>query len=165
MDEPRVSFMTKLSGILPTIEKILLGGAAVGLIMKYQGLPGDEILKISLSGLAGIYYLMGFMKPPQTEEAAATEEKKRGFLELLFSTIAPKVAWLSCSVSTIGVLFTLLNLAGSREMLMIGGSAAGLATLLIAVGLAQGNEKVKTISQVLYRLVPLLGISAYYLMQ
>ena len=165
MSEPRSSFGSKMYSFLPKVEKVLLGVAAIALILRYQGINADEILKISLAGLAGVFYLMGFMRPPkaETDNSAQTAEEKKGFTELLFATILPKIAWISCSISTIGILFALLLLAGSREMLTIGASASAMATILVAVGLAQGNEKVKAISDVLYRMVPLLGISVWFL--
>ena len=159
MSEPTPSFSSKLAALLAMAEKVLLALAILGLALKVMGQPGDNVLMIALSGLAGVFFLSGF-RPP---EVAATEGIKLGFMDMLFSTIAPKIAGIGCAVATIGVLYTLLNMPGSKEMLQVGFAAATAASALIAVGLAQGNERARTLSPFLTRLLPLLGICTYYL--
>ena len=162
MDEPRSSFSTMLSGLLQTAEKILLAGAALGLILKYMGKSADQILIISLSGLAGVYFLMAFSPAKPLEDSDNTPQQKLGFKELLFSTILPKIAGIGSAVAIIGVLFALVNFKGSDEMLRIGLMTSGAAAALILIGLVQGSESAKALVPLLYRLVPLAGISAFY---
>ena len=84
-------------------------------------------------------------------------------MDLLLTTILPKITGISCAVGTIGVLFALLHKPGAREMMQVGLVATGAASALIAIGLAQGNEQAKALSPFLNRLLPLMGICAYYL--
>ena len=47
-------------------------------------------------------------------------KKKGGFVELLYTTIMPKVYGIGAAVVIVGALFKILHLAGANEMLMIG---------------------------------------------
>ena len=88
MDEPRSSFSTMLSGLLQTAEKILLAGAALGLILKYMGKSADQILIISLSGLAGVYFLMAFSPAKPLEDSDNTHRNKNWDLKNYFSQLS-----------------------------------------------------------------------------
>ena len=46
--------------------------------------------------------------------------KKGGFMELMYSTIMPKVYGIGAAVVIVGALFKILHLQGANEMLMIG---------------------------------------------
>ena len=156
------SFSSMIFGFLQIVEKLAWVVAAVGLLFKYLHYPGaNELLLLSLAGLAGVFFLFAYRPAPKV----TSSETKLGFADLLFSTIMPKVAWIGCAVLALGVLFGLLHLAGSNEMLMIGIAAGGFALFLILIGMAQGNERVKAITPVLYRLVPMLGTSVYFMMR
>ena len=163
MSKPYNSFSSKLYGWLSIDERALVAGAVIGLVLKTFNMKeqGDSLVMFSLSGLAGVFFLSAFRPPAaKTEE---TEEKKLGFTDLLFITILPKIVGISCAVGTIGVLFALLHRPGSEQMMQIGLAATGAASALIAIGLAQGNEKPKELSPYLIRLLPLMGIRSYYL--
>ena len=163
MSERDNSFASKLSGWLSIAERALVAGAVIGLALKTFSMreQGDSLVMFSLSGLAGVFFLSAFRPPAAKTEK--TEEKKLGFMDLLFTTILPKIAGISCAVGTIGVLFALLHMPGGEQMMQIGLAATGAASALIAIGLAQGNEKAKELSPFLIRLLPLMGICAYYL--
>ena len=162
MSDPYTSFSSKLYGWLSIAERALLVGAVIGLAMKTFNMkePGDSVVMISLSGLAGVFFLSAF-RPPAVQ--AGTKEKKLGFMDLLFTAILPKITGISCAVGTIGVLFALLHKPGAKEMMQVGLAATGAASALIAIGLAQGNEQAKALSPFLNRLLPLMGICVYYL--
>lgn len=162
MDDPKPSFPTLLYGWLQKAEKFLLAGAAVALILKYIGKPVDQLLTISLSGLAMVYFLSAF-SPPKPSDTSG--EQKLGFTDLLFATILPKLAGIGSAVAIIGLLFGLQHLPGYTEMLNMGLFATGGASVLIIIGLAMGNERAKSLLTVLYRLIPLAIISALLLRQ
>ena len=160
MDDPKPSFAGQLAGWLQKAEIALIAGAVVAVALKYAGYTADQLLTISLWGLAVIYFLGAFSQPKPGETGG---EQKQGFTDLLFSTILPKLAGIGSAVAIIGVLFGLQHLPGYEEMLRIGLFASGSAAALIAIGIAMGNERAKSLMPVLYRLVPLVIISAYFL--
>lgn len=156
--------MFKLYEYLPKIELVCLAGAVVGVLMKYMGQPGDQIIKFALSGLAVIYFL-GAFKPPAPVDDAGTTAPKKGFMDLLFMTILPKIAGISSAVAIIGVLFALLQLPGASEQLFIGCSTLGITLVLFGIGLAAGNENAKAMTPMLYRMIPIFLISVYFYMK
>src|SRR5436190_8350702 len=114
-----VSFSSRIFNFLSILEKIAVVVALLGIGFKYLHLAGgNEMLMLGLSGLAGVYFMFAYKPPEKTDQ-----EEKPGFATLLIATILPKVSWIACSVLTIGVLFGVLNLSGSAEMLMIGVAA------------------------------------------
>ena len=161
MEEPRPTFSTLLYGWLQKAEKFLLAGAVLALILRYTGYPVDQLLTISLSGLAMVYFLSAFSPPKPVETEG--DERKSGFIDLFFGTTLPKLAGIGSAVAIIGVLFALQHLNGYTEMLNLGLLASGGVSVLIVIGLAMGNERAKLLTPTLYRLVPLAIISAFFL--
>ena len=162
MNEPRPTFSTQLYGWLQKAEKFLLAGAVVALILRYAGYPIEQLLTISLSGLAMVYFFSAF-SPPQPSETQA--EEKKGFIDLLFVSTLPKLAGIGSAVAIIGILFGLQRLNGYAEMLNMGLFVAGGVSVFIVIGLAMGNERARSLMPLLYRLIPLAIISAYLLRQ
>jgi FtsH-binding integral membrane protein len=90
-----------------------------------------------------------------------TEREIFGFVELLGHSIAPNVAWVGCAVSTIGILFTMQNSEGAKQMLFIGGTTLGIASLIIIFLTATGVKYMSAVIPVLYRAIPLLVLDLY----
>ena len=156
---PPASFTQKLYGFLPTVEKALVALLALSLLAKYFNMDGIPLLIISLSGLAGVYYL-GSFRPLGIERK---EGEKLGFMDLFASTVAPKILGIASAVLIIGLLFFLMDLPRDRYifLLMIGNSSIVLA--LVGLGLAgmTGAENMEVLSPILLRAVPLLILGGY----
>lgn len=151
------SFAQTLFRYLEHAELILLAVVGASLLARFLQINGYLTgLQISLSGLAGVYFLMAH-RPPV---APPTEEKK-GFADLLSLTILPKVLWIGCAVGAIGILFHLLQLEGAREMLVIHAASGGIGIGMFLAVRQSGSSGALT--PVLYRAVPLLLISVYLL--
>jgi hypothetical protein len=126
-----VSFSSRLFSFLSLVEKIALAVAFTGIGFKYLHLAGaDMMLMLSLTVLAGVYFLTAYKPPVKTEGGQPADEPPAGFATLLAATILPKVAWIACAVLVIGILFRLLHLNGVTEMLMIGVAAGSGAAVL-----------------------------------
>jgi hypothetical protein len=111
---------------------------------------------MSLSGLAGIYFLMAYRPPTPVPEG-----EKKGFGQLLSQTILPKVLWIGCAVGAIGIMFHLLQLDGAHEMLLIHAASGGVGVGMF-LAFRQSTDS-QALTPLLYRAVPLLLISVYLL--
>jgi hypothetical protein len=105
--------------IIPKVEVISLIILALSIlfkILKLQGAP--ELLMISLSTYAGTTYLKAFVKT-----------ELQGWLDNLLI----KIGAISSAVLIIGILFLILNLSGSIEMLTIGSISLGISIIVIFI--------------------------------
>ncbi|MEQ8304854.1 MAG: hypothetical protein RIB47_15775 [Cyclobacteriaceae bacterium] len=145
---------------LPAAEKIFLAGLAVGVVLLFMSVD-TTVLMISLNGLAVVYFLFAY-KPLeiQREEGALF-----GFSELLAYMIVPKVMWIASAVSLIGIMFSLLKLEGSSNMLLIGLISLGIGTLLLVIFKAIGVKQLEVLQPMLYRTMPLLFFDLYTLLR
>ena len=131
----------------------------MAMVMRRVDLPGDEILKISLWGLAIVYFLSAF-RPPEIRDEPGTQ---KGFKELLYEVILPKVVGIGSAVSILGILFTLLGLPGAKQQMLIGFGTITGALVLLGIAFIQGNEGVKAQTSLLYRVLAIWVVCAYYL--
>ena len=148
--------VTRITAYLPMAEKFFLIGLAIGIVLTLANLD-SLVLKVSLVGLAVTLFLYGY-KPI---DVPGKEDEKLGFTELLGHSIVPKVTWVGCAVSLIGILFTMQNSEGARQMLFIGGTTLGIATLIIIFLTATGVKYMSVVVPVLYRAIPLLILDLY----
>lgn len=147
--------------ILGVLEILGLAAAIVGISLKHLQLPGaDETLMIGMSVLSMAYFLMAYKPPANTKSGA----ERRGFASLIVGTVLPRVAWIACSVSIIGMLFAILHLHGSGEMLMVGVSVLGVYTILAIYFIATGSEETPLLMSILYRAAPILVVGLYMFM-
>ena len=153
---PPNPLVKKLTAYLPMAEKIFLIGFALGIVLTLANLD-SFVLKDSLVGLAATFFFYGY-KPI---DVPAKEGEKLGFLELLGLSIVPNVTWVGCSVSLIGILFTMQNLEGARQMLFIGETTLGIATVIMILLLVTGVKYMSVAIPVLYRTIPLLVLDLY----
>ena len=142
-------------------ERLFLIGLAIGTVLTLSSIDSG-VTKVSLNGLAITFFLYAY-KPidiPRTDE-----NEQFGFSELLALQIVPKVMWISSAVSTLGLLFYLLDMGndGYKRMLMIGGLTIGISILLFAFFLVSGVKYLKVVAPILLRSVPLLAIDLYIL--
>lgn len=153
------NFVETLYDFLERIELVLMAALGISLLTYYLRVSGAATgIQLSLSGLAGVYFLMAYRPPAQVPSG-----EKKGFSELLSQTILPKILWIGCAVGAIGILFQLLKLDGAREMLTIHAASGGIGIILFGIlALQRGNDSNPFIP-VLYRAVPLLLVTLYML--
>jgi hypothetical protein len=150
-------FAQRLYRYLEQAELILLVILGASLVARYLQMDGHMTgLQISLSGLAGIYFLMAY-RPP----APLPEGEKKGFAELFSQVIVPKVLWIGSAVGAIGIMFHLLQLEGARQILVIHAASGGIGVGMF-LAFRQTHDS-QALTPVLYRVVPLLLISVYLL--
>ena len=88
-----------------------------------------------------------------------------GFQELLCFTILPKVMWIGASVCTVGILFMLLDISkGYEQMLLIGSTTLITCLLITGYFFLTKRSYVQALIPVLYRVVPVLLVTAYVLL-
>jgi len=141
---------------LPLVEKFLLTGLAVGAILTLLKMD-TTVSRITLLGLGVTFFLFAY-RPP---DIPIQENEKFGFPELLGLMIVPKVLWISCAVSAVGIAFFLVKSEGYKQMLFIGGSSIGIGSFLLVILLLNGVKHIKTVTPVLLRAVPLLLADVY----
>src|SRR5437868_724370 len=102
------SFSSKLNSFLPLVEMVAAAMLAVAIILQYMKIDAETLFVISLSALAGVFYLSAF-KPLNI----ATEQGEvLGFKDLLARTILPKLLGISCAIGVIAILFFLIGRKG-----------------------------------------------------
>ena len=154
---PQSPFSQTLYRYLEKAELVLLAALGASLLARYLEMNGYmTALQVSLSGLAGVYFLMAY-RPP----ASQPDGEKKGFTDLLAATILPKVLWIGCSVGAIGIMFYLLQLEGARQMLLIHTGAGGVGIGMFLA--SRQSSSAAALTEVLYRAIPLLLISVYFL--
>lgn len=105
------------------IEIILVLLVILSVLLKISGFTGsDEALMISMTLLAGFYFLSAYFMVE---------------MNTIMMVITLKIFSIASSVCIIGLLFTMLNLTGAQQMLLIGAASMGLATLGILYSAAQ----------------------------
>jgi hypothetical protein len=110
---PKVNMLTKL---FPRLEKIGAIAVFLVLVMKISGFSGISLaILVSLTFLACVYFLGTYVIID---------------LDNIFGIIAAKASFMSCSISMMGVMFTILKFPGASIMLTTGCFALGLALLL-----------------------------------
>ncbi|HCW05889.1 MAG TPA: hypothetical protein DGG95_00795 [Cytophagales bacterium] len=154
--------ISKLSKYFGKMEGIALAAFAVGYLLKILHYPGQQLIIISLSALAVIYFLGAYV-PAQAPEDGDEQSQPKGFAVLLGETIIPKLLGIGSAVAVIGILFTIQHFNGFREMLLIGSSTLGVSSI-VGLLVSMNNEKARaSLSNLLFRAVPLMLIGIYLL--
>ncbi len=156
-------FISKLKSFFPIAEIACIAGFVLGFMLSKQDYTfGGDIVRYSLSVLAGIYFLTAYLPPdaPPSNE----QDKPAGFLTLLGRTIAPKILGIGSAVMVIGILFAVQQMKGSNEMLLIGSGSLAIASLVGLVSMATDETARKILGPLLLRAVPLLVIGVYFLL-
>ncbi|MGC4020733.1 MAG: hypothetical protein QM734_01715 [Cyclobacteriaceae bacterium] len=160
MAKPPIIYIAKY---LPIIEKVLLAAFVSGFIMKLMQIgPANDIIIISLSALSAIYFLTAQI-PLDVGESAIPSNQEFSF-RIIGEKLTPKILAIGSSCSVIGILFTIMQWSGFREMLLIGSISLAFSSVLALLVSSISNEYVrKTIGQRLLRAVPLMLIGFYLL--
>ena len=150
------SLIIRITKHLPLVEKFLLTALAIGVILTLLRMD-TTVTRLTLLGLGITFFLYAY----RPVEIPLQENEKFGFPELLGLMIVPKVLWISCAVSAVGIAFYLFRNEGYKQLLFIGGSSVGIGTFLLVILLLNGVKHIKIITPVLLRAVPLLLADTY----
>ena len=161
MQSEQKSLTLLIAKFLPFIEQFALLVLVISGVMILLKRPAEQLLMLSLSTLSTVFFLRA-QTPPETPPSGDTP---MGFKELLAFSILPKVLWISASISTIGFLFHLLGLSGSRKMLLIGATSLSLALFVFAVLFLTGVRHLRVLQPVLFRVLPVLSVVLYILLR
>jgi hypothetical protein len=153
---PVPSFLFKFVGV---VEILAAAGTLAGLGFKYLNFPGGaEMLLLSITALSIIYFMKAFRPPGERREH---EGHKGGFGYLFSSVVLPKLGWIACSVTLVGIMYAVLHLRGGGEMLTVGTSVLGLCVVATFYFLATGSND-RGLVRMLYRALP-IGLIGIYL--
>jgi len=152
MPEP-ASFVSLLQGrILPYVHRVALLIAVTGLAFLILHYPGaDQLLMIGFSTLSMTYFLMAFLPPVIPPDCKPD----------LYSAVVYKLAYIGCSVATIGILFQFLKLNGANEMLMIGTISVGVGLLASGLLIARNRDNWIVLKDCIIRGSVLFLLSVY----
>jgi hypothetical protein len=161
MQTEQRSSIVLIARFLPSIEKLSLLLLVVSGVMILFKQPGEQLLMLSLSTLATVF----FLRAQTPGEYPASNDTPMGFRELLAFSILPKVLWISASIGTIGILFHLLGLSGARQMLVIGATSLSFAVTVLAVLFVTGARNLNILRPLLFRVLPLLIVTLYIILK
>lgn len=151
----RSAFADKLFPFLGTLEKIFLIAFIIGVGLRITHTNGgDEILLVSMFGLAMICFLTAY-KP--------LDMNLGNDIKALVATVIIKVLYIGSAVSIIGLLFFFLNFKGYDKMLLIGSMTIGIATVISLYLITQLKDSVNALQPALLRGLP-LGIAAAFVL-
>ena len=150
-----------MNKLLPYFEKAFLATLIIGFALQLIGTEIPILFIVSLAGLGVTFFLSAYI-PLDIEP---TKGQQMGFNELLGLTILPKVLWISTAVTTIGILFYMLQLGndGYQRMLYIGGSTIIIATLITLILWTIGTRYLNATYPVLYRAILTRLVGGYIL--
>jgi hypothetical protein len=152
------SFIERVTKNLHWAERAFLIALAIGTILVFSKI-NSSVLNVSLIGLAITFFLYAYKPLNIVRE----ENELLGFSDLLAVGILPRVMWISSAISTLGLLFYLMDNAGHKNMLMIGGLTIGISVVLLTIFLVSGVKNIKIVTPILFRAIPLLTIDIYIL--
>ena len=157
------NFTTLLSKvILPKLEIIAVIISSIGFILYLLKQPGaHQLLMIGLSTLASAFFLTAYTLPPNVEKTLR-EEQSRTFTDLL-GFIIWKVIYLALAVNCIGLLFSILQLKGFMQLLLIGTTTLIISLLLAGVIILQKNEYLPTFQIAIIKALMIALMDTYIL--
>lgn len=161
MNEQSASTQSKLFSYLSMAEKIFFAGLLVGLMLMYFNPDNRTLIQASLIMLAASFFISAY----KVIEIPRKEEDSFEFKEMLSWLIVPKVLWISCAISLVGLSIFLSqpDHEGYKRMFMIAGLSITIALAIIAYAFATGTKYLQYILPPVLRAVPLLIIDAYFL--
>lgn len=144
---------------LPRLERMLLMLLVLGIVITFLTNAGSLIINVAIAGLALVFFLYAY-KPLDVN---AGKNEKVGLGEMLGWSIVPKVLWISCAVSAVGILFFLVK-TGSGEymnLVMIGGFSIMIGLLVLGVLRVSGTKNLEVVTPILLRAIPLMIMDFY----
>lgn len=153
------SMLQGITQYLPRLERMLLMLLVLGIVVTFLTKAGSLIINIAIAGLALVFFLYAY-KPL---EVNAGNNEKAGVSELLGWSVVPKVLWISCAVSAVGILFFLIKTMndGYLNMVMIGGFSILGGILVLGVLAISGTKHLEVTTPILLRAIPLMIMDFY----
>ena len=158
-----ISLSARLIKYLSIAEQGLLAGLIISMALTILHFDSSVIIHYCLIGLAAVFFLNAYkpsgIQPPENE--------KFGFTDLLATTILPKVMWISCAVSAIGILFYIRHSEPQsyKSMLTIGGGSLVIGVFAAGLFLLSGVKNSKNLQPVLLRAIPILVMDIFILLK
>jgi hypothetical protein len=150
----------KIARLLNSVEMVLSGLLILGLLLPKFDIDSSLVILIAVGGLAIVFFLQAYSPLP-----IPIQKEQPGFKELFAFTVLPKVMWIGASVSTVGVLFFLLDISnGAFEMMTIGATSLAACMLVTGYFYISARHYIIPLIPVLYRVVPVLLITTYILL-
>ena len=150
----------KIARFLNSAEMVLSSLLILGLLLPKVDIDSSIVILIAVGGLAIIFFLQAYAPFP-----IPIQKERPGFKELLCFTVLPKVMWIAASVSTVGILFFLLDISnGAVEMMTIGATSLAACLLVTGYFYISARQYIIPLIPVLYRAVPVLLITTYILL-
>lgn len=159
---PKYSPIIYVSKYFPVAEKISVASFIGGYFLKLLNVSaGNDIIILSLSFLSSIYFLLAYVPPNASIEIPETKSFR--FFPSLSQNILPKLFGIGLSVGVMGLLFTIHQWNGFREMLLIGLSALSVASLIGLIFTINNDENRKALEPRLYRALLMIVIQSFLL--
>lgn len=162
MHTPQPSPVNQIIRFRDRLEIVLLSALFIGVILAWTQ-TNSQVLPTALVALAPVFFISAFL----AVAPASSDSQPQGFISLLVSTILPKVMWISCAISAVGIAFHLFHVPSEHyaPMIMIGGTTLLGGTLEVIVFALMRVKQIRVVLPVLYRAIPLLAMDAYILFQ
>ena len=156
-----ISLSARLSNYFPIAEQGLLAGLIISMALTILHFDSSVIIHYCLIGLAAVFFLNAYTP----SGIQPLENEKFGFTDLLATTILPKVMWISCAVSAIGILFYIRHFEPQsyKSMLTIGGGSLLIGVFFAGIFVLNRAKGSEVLQPVLLRAIPLLLIDCFIL--
>jgi hypothetical protein len=157
-----VSLYSRLSTLLPLLERLFLAGTVAGVIALWLTQdPG--ILRLSLAALSITFFLYAFVPVSLPD----SHDEPMGLASLLAFNIIPRITWINCAVATTGILFyvSMGEQGVYRQLLLISTLSIGAAVMIMLVCFFSGVKHLVYALPVFYRAVPLFLLGGYILLR
>lgn len=144
---------------LPRLERTLLMLIVLGIVITFLTSAGSLIINVAIGGLALVFFLYAY-RPLLVN---AGKDERAGMGELLGWSIVPKVLWIGCAISAMGILFFLIKTGSDeyRNMVMIGGISIVSGLLVLGVLRVSGTKHLQVVTPILLRAIPLMIMDFY----
>ncbi|HLT71112.1 MAG TPA: hypothetical protein VKZ75_00605 [Cyclobacteriaceae bacterium] len=153
------SMLQGITRYLPRLERMLLMLIVLGIVITFLTNAGALIINVAIAGLALVFFLYAY----QPLLVNTGKDEKAGMGELLGWSIVPKVLWIGCAISAMGILFFLIKTGTDeyRNMVMIGGFSIVSSLLVLGVLQVSGTKHLQVITPILLRAIPLMIMDFY----
>jgi hypothetical protein len=158
----RTSAIARFGKYFAQAEMTALTVLVAGVTLAYFGY-GNAWQAFGFLALALVYFLQAF----QIIALERPEDEKLGFSHLFAFSITPKVFWINCSVSLIGILFYQLQFTARsyQQMMLIGAVSLAISMLIFLPVVLTNSTNSGKLAPLFYRGVPLLALDLFFLLR
>ncbi|MEM7549581.1 MAG: hypothetical protein AAF363_07900 [Bacteroidota bacterium] len=161
MENQGKSFLTRIRKTLPVVERFALVVFTLGLVLTDLIEYSNILVSISLTVLAIVFFLTAYIPIEMPQD----EEHKTGFNELFTFTIGPKIIWIACSISTVGLQFYFNGLEGPDIMLIVGSITLVPLNFLLGIQFLRRIKYAENLTPIFFRSIPIMVFDIYVLIQ